>query len=77
MVALHDQVLNLVRQRQHWDQRYRHVKFKDEYKQWFGYERMRVLNILGMYRWVTNHRRGVWESLRNLMMRSPNPYEIL
>ncbi len=29
-------------------------------KQWFGYENMRVLNILGMYRWVTNHRRGVW-----------------
>jgi hypothetical protein len=36
------------------------VQFKDEYKQWFGYEQMRMLNILGMYRWVTNHRRGMW-----------------
>lgn len=60
MVDLHDQVLKLVRQGQHWDQLYRNVKFKDEYTQWFGYEYMRVLNILGMCRWVTNHRRGVW-----------------
>lgn len=60
MVDLHDQVLNLVRQGQHWDQLYRNVKFRDEHRQWFGYQHMRVLNILGMYRWVTNHRRGVW-----------------
>jgi hypothetical protein len=59
-VDLHDQVLKLVRQGQHWDQLYRNVKFKDEYTQWFGYEHMRVLNILGMCRWVTKHRRGVW-----------------
>ncbi len=29
------------------------VAFEDE-------PQMRILNILGMYRWVTNHRRGVW-----------------
>jgi glyoxylase-like metal-dependent hydrolase (beta-lactamase superfamily II) len=60
MVDVHDQVLKLVRQGQHWDQLYRNVQFKDEYKPWVGYEQMRVLNILGMYRWVTNHRRGMW-----------------
>ncbi|WP_409945814.1 MBL fold metallo-hydrolase [Rubrivirga sp. S365] len=60
MVDLHGQVLHLVREGQHWDQLYRNVDFKDEYEDWYGYDQMRILNILGMYRWVTNHRRGVW-----------------
>ena len=60
MVDLHQQVLNLVREGQSWDQLYRNVRFSDDVKKWIGYDSMRVLNILGMYRWVSNHRRGEW-----------------
>jgi glyoxylase-like metal-dependent hydrolase (beta-lactamase superfamily II) len=60
MVDLHQQVLDLVRQGQSWDQLYRNVKFSDETKKWIGYDQMRILNILGMFRWVSNHRRGEW-----------------
>ena len=60
MVDLHAHVLALVRQGQTWDQLWRKVKFKDEYKNWFGYDFMRVPNIAGMYRWVVPHRRGAW-----------------
>lgn len=60
MVDLHDQVLNLVRQGQSWDQLYRNVKFSDKVKKWGGFDAMNKLNIVGMYRWVTNHRRGLW-----------------
>ena len=60
MVGLHSQVLDLVRKGQSWDQLWRNVTFKDEYKSWFGYAFTRVPNIQGMYRWVSNHRRGVW-----------------
>ncbi|WP_264564717.1 MBL fold metallo-hydrolase [Flavobacterium sp. N3904] len=60
MISLHDQVLSLVRQGQSWDQLYRNVKFSDKVKKWGGFEAMNKLNILGMYRWVSNHRRGVW-----------------
>lgn len=60
MIDLHQQVLDLVRKGQSWDELYRNVKFSDEVKTWIGYEQMRTLNILGMYRWVSNHRRGNW-----------------
>ncbi|HTO05200.1 MAG TPA: hypothetical protein VL069_15930, partial [Opitutus sp.] len=60
MVDLHKQVLDLVRKGQSWDELYRNVEFSDEVKKWIGYDQMRVLNILGMYRWVSNHRRGNW-----------------
>jgi len=60
MSDLHQQVLDLVRDGQSWDQLYRSVRFSDEVKGWTGYEQMRVLNIVGMYRWVSNHRRGEW-----------------
>ena len=60
MVDLHQQVLTLIRRGQSWDQLYRNVKFSDTVKKWFGFATMSKLNILGMYRWVSNHRRGVW-----------------
>ncbi|HEX7757293.1 MAG TPA: MBL fold metallo-hydrolase [Niabella sp.] len=60
MNELHQQVLNFVRDGRSWDQLYRDVKFSDEVKTWNGFDAMNKLNILGMYRWVTNHRRGVW-----------------
>lgn len=60
MVDLHQQVLDLVRKGQSWDQLYRNVKFSNDVKSWIGYDSMRTLNILGMYRWVSNHRRGEW-----------------
>lgn len=60
MVDLHQQVLDLVRSGQSWDELYRNVRFSDETKKWIAYDQMRVLNIMGMYRWVTNHRRGDW-----------------
>lgn len=60
MISLHDQVLTLVREGQSWDQLYRNVKFSDKVKKWGGFEAMNKLNIIGMYRWVSNHRRGLW-----------------
>ncbi|WP_327984879.1 MBL fold metallo-hydrolase [Bergeyella porcorum] len=60
MVSLHDQVLDLLRKGYTWDELYRNVKFTDEQKKWFGYDSMSKLNILGMFRWMVNHRRGVW-----------------
>jgi glyoxylase-like metal-dependent hydrolase (beta-lactamase superfamily II) len=60
MVDLHQQVLDLIRQGQTWDELYRNVRFSDETRKWIGYEQMRTLNIVGMYRWVVPHRRGEW-----------------
>lgn len=60
MVDLHDQVLKLVREGQSWDQLYRNVKFSPEVQEWIGFTNMKTLNIIGMYRWVSNHRRGEW-----------------
>jgi glyoxylase-like metal-dependent hydrolase (beta-lactamase superfamily II) len=60
MVDLHQQVLDLTRSGQSWDELYRRVKFSDEVKHWIGFDTMKTLNIMGMYRWVSNHRRGEW-----------------
>lgn len=60
MIDLHQQVLDLVRAGQSWDQLYRNVRFSDEVKKWIGFDTMRTLNIMGMHRWVSNHRRGEW-----------------
>ena len=60
LVDLHQQVLALVRSGQLWDQLYRNVRFSDEVKKWTAFDTMHTLNVLGMYRWVTNHRRGEW-----------------
>ncbi|HTK12231.1 MAG TPA: MBL fold metallo-hydrolase [Xanthobacteraceae bacterium] len=60
MVDLHQQVLDLVRSGQSWDELYRNVKFSDDVKKWIAFDTMKTLNILGMYRWVSNHRRGEW-----------------
>jgi len=60
MVDLHQQVLDLVRSGQSWDQLYRNVRFSDEVRRWIGFDTMHTLNTLGMYRWVSNHRRGEW-----------------
>lgn len=60
MVDLHQQVLDLVRAGQTWDQLYRNVRFSDETKKWIGFDSMKTLNVMGMYRWVSNHRRGEW-----------------
>lgn len=60
LVDLHQQVLDLARQGHSWDQLYRNVLFSDEVRGWIAFDQMRVLNILGMYRWVSNHRRGLW-----------------
>jgi hypothetical protein len=60
MVDLHQQVLNLIRQGESWDDLCRNVRFSDERKKWTGYDQMRILNIMGMYRWVSPHRRGEW-----------------
>jgi glyoxylase-like metal-dependent hydrolase (beta-lactamase superfamily II) len=60
MVDLHQQVLELARAGQSWDQLYRNVHFSDEVQKWIGFGFMRTLNVMGMYRWVENHRRGEW-----------------
>lgn len=61
MIDLHDQVLSLSRQGMVWDQLWRKVTAGNDHKKdWFGYDNMRWANIVGMYRWVENHRRGVW-----------------
>lgn len=60
MVDLHQQVLDLTRKGQTWDELYRNVKFSPEVQSWIGFNNMKTLNIMGMHRWVTNHRRGNW-----------------
>lgn len=60
MIDLHQQVLDLVRSGQSWDQLYRNVHFSDEVKSWIAFDTMHTLNVMGMHRWVTNHRRGEW-----------------
>ncbi|WXL25126.1 MBL fold metallo-hydrolase [Ectopseudomonas mendocina] len=60
LVSLHQQVLDLVRAGQSWDQLYRNVKFSPEVQSWTGFTNMKMANIQGMYRWVSNHRRGAW-----------------
>lgn len=60
MRSLHDQVLNLLRQGQTWDQLYRNVRMDDKFKNWIGVQDMWFPNIVGMHRWISNHRRGVW-----------------
>lgn len=60
VVDLHRQVLDFVRQGQSWDELYRNVKFSPEVQKWTAFDLMKTLNILGMYRWVSNHRRGEW-----------------
>lgn len=60
MIDLHQQVLDLVRSGQSWDQLYRNVHFSDEVTSWTAFNTMHTLNVLGMHRWVTNHRRGEW-----------------
>ncbi|MFX0543303.1 hypothetical protein ACEWPM_016505 [Roseovarius sp. S4756] len=61
MTDLHDQVLALSREGMKWDQLWRNVTAGNEYRDgWFGYKYMRRANIEGMFRWVDNHRRGVW-----------------
>jgi glyoxylase-like metal-dependent hydrolase (beta-lactamase superfamily II) len=60
LIDLHQQVLDLVRAGQSWDQLYRNVRFSEEVRKWIGFDAMHTLNILGMYRWVSNHRRGEW-----------------
>lgn len=60
MVDLHQQVLDLVRAGQSWDELYRNVRFSDEVRKWTAFDTMHTLNVLGMYRWVSNHRRGEW-----------------
>jgi glyoxylase-like metal-dependent hydrolase (beta-lactamase superfamily II) len=60
MRSLHDQVLMLIREGQPWDQLSRNVKIDQKFRNWAYYDERRVLNILGMYRWVSGHRRGIW-----------------
>ncbi|MCH7394087.1 MBL fold metallo-hydrolase [Acinetobacter dispersus] len=60
LVDLHQQVLDLVRAGQSWDQLYRNVKFSPQVQTWIAFSTMKILNIQGMYRWVSNHRRGNW-----------------
>jgi glyoxylase-like metal-dependent hydrolase (beta-lactamase superfamily II) len=60
LIDLHQQVLDLVRSGQSWDELYRNVHFSDEVKKWTAYDIMHTLNVMGMFRWVSNHRRGEW-----------------
>jgi glyoxylase-like metal-dependent hydrolase (beta-lactamase superfamily II) len=60
MTNLHDQVLALIRKGEEWDHLYRDVKFTDEEKKYPNYDANHILNIMGMYRYVSEHHRGVW-----------------
>jgi len=60
MVDLHQQVFDLVRSSQSWDQLYRHVRFSDEVKKWTAFDTLHTRNVMGMSCWVSNHRRGQW-----------------
>ena len=58
MVDLHRQVLDLTRKGMAWDELYRNIKYSDEVRSWTNFNTMRILNAQGMYRWVSNRRRG-------------------
>ena len=60
LIDLHGQVLTLMRAGQSWDQLYRNVTFSDRVRGWTAFDTMHTLNVLGMYRWVSDHRRGEW-----------------
>lgn len=60
IVDLHQQVLDLARQGKSWDELYRKVQFSDTVKSWNAFDTMHTLNVLGMFSWVSNHRRGEW-----------------
>lgn len=60
MRTLHDEVLRLVRAGQSWDELYRNVRFSDESRVLGGFAQMSFANIVGMYRWVASHRRGIY-----------------
>ena len=60
VVDLHQQVLTLLQKGQSWDQLYRNVHFSDDIQKWSNYDQNHILNVLGMYRWVSDHRRGEW-----------------
>lgn len=60
LVDLHQQVLDLTRQGNSWDALYRKVQFSATVKSWTAFDTMHTLNVLGMFRWVSNHRRGEW-----------------
>jgi glyoxylase-like metal-dependent hydrolase (beta-lactamase superfamily II) len=60
IVSLHDQVLALIRNGEEWEHLYRDVKFTDAQKKYINYDTNHILNILGMFRYVSAHRRGVW-----------------
>ena len=60
LVDLHAQVLAHVRRGESWDQLYRGIRFGDQVRRWTAFDTMHTLNVLGMYRWVENHRRGEW-----------------
>lgn len=60
MTHLHREVLRLVRAGQSWDELYRNVGFDESFQQLAGFSEHRFANILGMYRWVSQHRRGAY-----------------
>lgn len=60
MEHLHSEVMKQIRNGCCWDLLWRKIQFKPEHTKLGGFERMRILNILGMYRWCENHRRGLW-----------------
>ena len=60
IVGLHDQVLALLRKGEEWDKLYRDVTFTEDQRKMRNFNRSYLLNILGMYRWVSEHHRGVW-----------------
>lgn len=60
MEHLHSEVMKHLREGCTWDLLWRKVHFKPEHMKLGGFERMRILNILGMHRWCSNHRRGLW-----------------
>jgi glyoxylase-like metal-dependent hydrolase (beta-lactamase superfamily II) len=57
MIDLHDQILALVRQGRQWEEMFRNVHFSDNVKKFRNFDNA-TMNMLGMYRWVTEHQRG-------------------
>ncbi len=60
MTNLHDEVLRLVRSGKGWDEIYKLVRFSDEHRALGSFLEMWFANVLGMYRWVSTHRRGAY-----------------
>jgi hypothetical protein len=60
LTSLHNQILEHVRAGRCWDELFRKIDHAPAVRALDNFESKWVLNALGMHRWITAHRWGVW-----------------